>query len=476
MKPTGEFTAEDASTDSASPERKSVLTKLARTAGRISLSVVDVAGTLDSIDGAARDQSRQLKRLRGESEALIAANRAVRAAVDEVTGSADTARISVETSAGMITRASQRSQSIANWVSKLTDSLGALEETLRSVKANNTDITQIAKQVNILAINAKIEAGRAGEAGRGFRVVAEAINDLSRQTAEAADSITHAVGSLGKAFLELREESDGISSDAKSVIAESARSDSSLQEIADAVANTARAASDIAKQGDRSLSLVETFGPAFGQLTDGILETTAGLEQARDRMGAMIDGCEEMLRDSVEAGGQAEDGVFIDAVKTRAAEIGAIFAAAVKQGRISEGELFSRSYTAIQGTDPQQVMAPFTEFTDAVLPAIQEPALALDARVVFCAAVDENGYLPTHNRKFSQPPGDDPVWNAASCRNRRIFNDRVGLKAGRSRAPFLLQVYRRDMGGGEFRMMKDVSAPILVGSRHWGGLRLAYTV
>ncbi|MEJ2021931.1 MAG: hypothetical protein P8X43_07810, partial [Maritimibacter sp.] len=105
---------------------------------------------------------------------------------------------------------------------------------------------------------------------------------------------------------------------------------------------------------------------------------------------------------------------------------------------------------------------------------IQEDAAAFDQRVVFCAAVDKNGYLPTHNNKFSQPQGNDPVWNAANSRNRRIFDDRVGLKAGQSTAPFLLQVYRRDMGGGNFVLMKDLSAPIRVQGRHWGGLRLAY--
>jgi methyl-accepting chemotaxis protein len=94
-------------------------------------------------------------------------------------------------------------------------------------------------------------------------------------------------------------------------------------------------------------------------------------------------------------------------------------------------------------------MTRFVTLTDRLLPPIQEPVLDLDPRIVFCAAVDRNGYLPTHNRKFSQPQSADPVWNAANCRNRRIFDDRVGLKAGRSTAPFLLQVYRRDMGGGQ---------------------------
>jgi methyl-accepting chemotaxis protein len=123
------------------------------------------------------------------------------------------------------------------------------------------------------------------------------------------------------------------------------------------------------------------------------------------------------------------------------------------------------------------MMATFTAMTDRLLPPIQEPLLALSPAVVFCAAVDVNGYLPTHNRAFSHPqrPGD-PVWNAANCRNRRIFADRVGLSAGRNTRPFLLQSYRRDMGGGTFALMKDVSAPIFVQGRHWGGLRLAYRV
>ena len=111
-----------------------------------------------------------------------------------------------------------------------------------------------------------------------------------------------------------------------------------------------------------------------------------------------------------------------------------------------------------------------------MLPAVQEPVLAFDPRIAFCAAVDRNGYLPTHNRIYSRPQGDDPVWNAANCRNRRIFDDRTGLAAGRSTKPFLLQTYRRDMGGGQFALMKDCSAPIFVKGRHWGGLRVAFRV
>ena len=140
-------------------------------------------------------------------------------------------------------------------------------------------------------------------------------------------------------------------------------------------------------------------------------------------------------------------------MQTAARKVSEAFERGVANGALSAADLFDRNLTPIPGSNPQQFMARCTEFCDKVLPDIQEAALTSSDRVVFCVALDENGYLPTHNRKFSQPQGNDPVWNAANCRNRRIFNDRVGLAAGRNTRPFLLQTYRRDMGGGNFVLM-----------------------
>jgi methyl-accepting chemotaxis protein len=88
---------------------------------------------------------------------------------------------------------------------------------------------------------------------------------------------------------------------------------------------------------------------------------------------------------------------------------------------------------------------------------------------------DRNGYAPTHNTKFSQPQGKDPVWNAAHCRNRRIFSDPTGMAAARNMEKLWPQVYRRDMGGGNITVMMDVSSPINCKGRHWGAIRLGYT-
>ncbi|VWC97060.1 putative methyl-accepting chemotaxis protein [Burkholderia lata] len=65
--------------------------------------------------------------------------------------------------------------------------------------------------------------------------------------------------------------------------------------------------------------------------------------------------------------------------------------------------------------------------------------------------------------------------NAANCRNRRIYTDRTARTSVSHTKPFLLQTYRRDMGNGHFALMKDVSAPIIVGGRPWGVLRIGYS-
>ena len=171
----------------------------------------------------------------------------------------------------------------------------------------------------------------------------------------------------------------------------------------------------------------------------------------------------------------ADDARFRDAAQDAAARIAAAFEAALASGEVSDAALFDIEHMPIPGTDPQQHMARFTDLADRLLPSIQEPVLALDPRVVTCVTVDRSGYLPTHNRVYSQPqrPGE-AAWNTVHARNRRIFNDRAGLTAACSTREHLFQSYERDMGGGSKVLMKEVDVPIRVRGRHWGALRLAY--
>lgn len=152
------------------------------------------------------------------------------------------------------------------------------------------------------------------------------------------------------------------------------------------------------------------------------------------------------------------------------------FEAGLRSGKVTKAALFDQAYVPIPGSDPEQVTTKGLPFFDEVLPEIIEPVLGMDSSFVFCAAVDRNGYLPVHNKQYSKPQGDDPIWNASNSRNRRIFDDPTGLTAGRNRKEFLVQTYLRDLGGGNNVFMKDISMPIEVDGQHWGGLRLALSI
>ena len=147
---------------------------------------------------------------------------------------------------------------------------------------------------------------------------------------------------------------------------------------------------------------------------------------------------------------------------------------ALSARRISDEDLFSGDYRGIDGTNPVQVLAPHTTLVESLFPQLIEPPLTRDDKMVFCCITDRNGYIAAHNKKYSHPQKpDDPVWNAGNSRNRRIFDDRTGILAARCRQPMVL-TYARDMGGGNFVVLKEIDAPIVVNGRNWGAVRTAF--
>lgn len=167
----------------------------------------------------------------------------------------------------------------------------------------------------------------------------------------------------------------------------------------------------------------------------------------------------------------------IDRAQDGARRITEAMEQAVAKRELTLDALFDIDYQPIPDTNPRQVSNRALTVLERILPPIQEDILARakGSGLVFCVAVDRNAYLPVHNTVYSQPqrPGD-PAWNAANCRNRRIFDDRAGLSAARNTRPFLVQTYPRDMGNGTIVWMREIDAPITISGRHWGGFRTAY--
>ena len=439
------------------------LDRLAESAAALGYEIVDIVGFLDLVETHARNQRGLLSTLGQSAQDVVAANGDVRERVVALGATSEQALREVQSSVSMVRTAGGKTRDVAVWVKALADRTDAVGETLKAVKANNSQIAQIATQVNTLAINAKIEAARAGEAGRGFAVVADAINDLSQKTRTAAKQISENIESLTGWIDDLGQEAESVADDAGQVLDTSSETDNALSRMENTIQTEHEQTLCIASSAERAQAALTQLQPAVQDIDATVRETSDGIETAHARMLALIDSSEHIVQSVASLGGTSVDAPFIAYVQKAAKAISDVFDAAVARGEISDAQLFDRQYQEIRGSHPAQFSTRALDFLDRVLPDIQEPALEFDSKVVFCAAVDVNGYLPTHNRMFSQPQSSDVVWNTAHCRNRRIFDDRVGLKAGRNTEDFLLQVYRRDMGGGEFRVMKDLSAPIRAG-------------
>ncbi|WP_321368953.1 chemotaxis protein [uncultured Desulfuromusa sp.] len=139
-------------------------------------------------------------------------------------------------------------------------------------------------------------------------------------------------------------------------------------------------------------------------------------------------------------------------------------------GQLSVPQLFDTFYIPIPNTDPQKFRTQYDNLSDGVVRPIIDKILGFDERLVFVVIVDRNGYLPTHNSRYSRPLTDNPDENTKWNRTKRMFNDRTGLAAARNQKPYLLQRYSRDTG----ETMGDLSVPIMIQNRHWGAVRIGY--
>ncbi len=147
---------------------------------------------------------------------------------------------------------------------------------------------------------------------------------------------------------------------------------------------------------------------------------------------------------------------------------------AIDSGLATVADVFDRNYVEIKGYDfggKPKYHTRYDALTDKAVLVFQDKFLDQED-FLFAVGVDENGYLPTHNTRFQNPVTGDPAKDLAGNRTKRIFADPVGIAAAKNKEPTLVQVYQRDTG----ETMWDVSSPILVKGKHWGGFRVAVSM
>jgi methyl-accepting chemotaxis protein len=459
-----------------SPRPDPLVERFAAQATGTAHSIVDVGCNVRELALRMKEQEGTLADFRERMNELRQENQAIAESAASSHRVAEKASADLVSSVKVVRGSIENIDDLVKTVTEGHDLILSLRRALDEVSKVASSIESIAQQTNLLALNATIEAARAGQAGLGFAVVAGEVKALSNQTAKATKAIATTVRELEAKTQQLMQQGDKSGRLAQAANSATADISASLDGVEASVQEMAAQASNIQGSAARMLDRGKVLLDDLTSLDQSFQKSATNFRNVEQGLVRLHHTGEALLELSAESGVTTADTPFRNEVMRLAAKVSDVLAAAVDRGDIGMEDLFDTNYKPIPGSDPEQFRVRYDDLFDRLLRPIFDDALNFDKQVVFSTAVDQNGLMATHNTKFSKPQGNDPVWNAANSRNRRFYKDRVGLGAGRNTKPALAQTYERDMGGGNFAPMVDVSAPIMIKGRHWGGLRLAYAI
>ena len=469
-----EVPTERVSTDEYSFENKVVLNKIAVAASNLGTRIAEMAGVVDEVSASLLGQIDQVNALSGIVHGLSQRNNEVALGAEDAQTVTEMLAERVSTTREEVNEAISEIKNLIEWVGTTAQELQDLGVVAGGIGEVTNVISRIAQQTHILALNARIEAMRSGEAGASFAVIANSIRQLADQTIRAA-------GESALTAKELKNRIGDLCDDALSAKSMAERAEVATSSMGEAISDVELSLTGadesvrrIARNASESAAEVKQFADALGGLSEEVSDSGRRLADTKDLTQQVSDLAKTLVNQTVRSGIKTVDYIFTSVVVDAAREIGDLFSASVRDGAISRRDLFDEEHELVPDTDPPKYTTRFVDFTDLVLPEIQERILASDRRIVFCAAIDTSGYIGTHNKVYSEPPTGDPIWDNLHSRNRRIFTDPVAQNGAKSTEEFLVQVYRRDLGGGKYAVMKDVSAPIYVIGKHWGAFRLGY--